>query len=412
MNSLRTLAIYSVASLATIATAQNYYIPINLFPYANDRLQSRDVFFPEGNEVLGGVPFAIEPGVNNVWWAANAPGNNPKVLTVPANVEGVTEVHTLINTAWGVANAPSRLKIEFLGAGNVTLHSVELIGNVDIRDWNNFNFTNNINNTTTTQVWSGNNHRIDKQRFVMPQAVTGSDLRAIRIVDTGDTNVQRAYVQGITLVIDQPQARTWGPSLGGNCNAYNAYQTPDGTGWQNAANNAAALGSHLATISSAAENAFAYSLVGGNAAFWYTNQAGDGMGPWIGGRQAPSSNEPASGWNWVTGEDFYGFTNWAFGEPNNVNGGIEDRIHLFGSQLPRAGTWNDYPGAFNVRGYIVEFPFCAADYNADGGVDGTDVQVFFNDWSDSAGCSDVNSDGGIDGSDVQAFFDVWSRGGC
>jgi hypothetical protein len=55
---------------------------------------------------------------------------------------------------------------------------------------------------------------------------------------------------------------------------------------------------------------------------------------------------------------------------------------------------------------------CAADYNVDGGVDGADVELFFADWVDAAGCADVNQDGGTDGSDVEVFFELWSNGGC
>ncbi|MCX5689155.1 MAG: hypothetical protein NTV94_05095 [Planctomycetota bacterium] len=57
-------------------------------------------------------------------------------------------------------------------------------------------------------------------------------------------------------------------------------------------------------------------------------------------------------------------------------------------------------------------PFCAADYNQDGGVDGGDIEGFFRDWQDSAGHSDVNQDGGVDGGDIEAFFRIWSAGGC
>lgn len=51
---------------------------------------------------------------------------------------------------------------------------------------------------------------------------------------------------------------------------------------------------------------------------------------------------------------------------------------------------------------------CIADWNADGGVDGSDVQAFFADWE--TGDADVNEDGGTDGSDVQAFFTFWEAG--
>jgi hypothetical protein len=57
-------------------------------------------------------------------------------------------------------------------------------------------------------------------------------------------------------------------------------------------------------------------------------------------------------------------------------------------------------------------PFCAADYNQDGGIDGSDIEAFFVDWQDSAGHSDVNQDGGVDGSDIEAFFMQWETGTC
>lgn len=55
---------------------------------------------------------------------------------------------------------------------------------------------------------------------------------------------------------------------------------------------------------------------------------------------------------------------------------------------------------------------CPADYNDDGGIDGSDVQAFFNDWEGGLPASDVNCDGGIDGADVGAFFTAWENGGC
>lgn len=55
---------------------------------------------------------------------------------------------------------------------------------------------------------------------------------------------------------------------------------------------------------------------------------------------------------------------------------------------------------------------CPADYDQSGGIDGSDVQAFFNDWENALPAADVNQDGGIDGGDVQYFFDVWQAGGC
>ncbi len=55
---------------------------------------------------------------------------------------------------------------------------------------------------------------------------------------------------------------------------------------------------------------------------------------------------------------------------------------------------------------------CAADFNEDGGVDGSDVEAFYIAWENAEPLADVNEDGGIDGGDVEAFFAVWSAGGC
>lgn len=62
--------------------------------------------------------------------------------------------------------------------------------------------------------------------------------------------------------------------------------------------------------------------------------------------------------------------------------------------------------------FEVEAPACAADFNADGGVDGGDVEAFFIAWQGAEPVADVNADGGVDGHDVESFFLVWSVGGC
>lgn len=75
-------------------------------------------------------------------------------------------------------------------------------------------------------------------------------------------------------------------------------------------------------------------------------------------------------------------------------------------------------GPFSIRGGFWEglsadaaCP-CAADYNHDGGIDGSDIVAFFADWEDGAPCADVNQDGGIDGGDMELFFALWEGGGC
>jgi subtilisin-like proprotein convertase family protein len=55
---------------------------------------------------------------------------------------------------------------------------------------------------------------------------------------------------------------------------------------------------------------------------------------------------------------------------------------------------------------------CPADYNQDGGVDGNDVNAFYEDWEAGRSCADVNLDGGVDGADIDTFFSFWELGGC
>ena len=89
---------------------------------------------------------------------------------------------------------------------------------------------------------------------------------------------------------------------------------------------------HLATVTSAAENAFlATSLP-------FTG--------WIGLFQEPGSPEPGGGWAWITGE-LFGFTNWQTDEPNNLGEENHGEI-LIGDR------WNDALHD-TAQGFIVEY---------------------------------------------------------
>ncbi|MEI7657895.1 MAG: M1 family aminopeptidase [Phycisphaerae bacterium] len=69
-------------------------------------------------------------------------------------------------------------------------------------------------------------------------------------------------------------------------------------------------------------------------------------------------------------------------------------------------------GGDAVVAFTVSLPPCPADYNADGGVDGGDVESFFRDWEAGEAAADVNADGGVDGGDLSTFFAAWQAGGC
>ncbi|MCB9235050.1 MAG: HYR domain-containing protein [Bacteroidia bacterium] len=100
--------------------------------------------------------------------------------------------------------------------------------------------------------------------------------------------------------------------------------------WINAAIAAANMGGHLATISSAGENAFLYNLITENTWIGFNDTAVEGTFVWVNG-------EPVV------------YTNWSAGEPNN-NLGDEHYTEM----RIQDGKWNDaYIGT--KRQYLVEF---------------------------------------------------------
>jgi hypothetical protein len=148
------------------------------------------------------------------------------------------------------------------------------------------------------------------------------------------------------------------PVIQGSFNnvTYIAVLAANGITWTAAEANAVAMGGQLASITSAAENQFVYSLASSDVSLWAPLSEG-GIGPWLGGYNQAGS------FQWTDGTPF-SYSNWASGEPNNF-GGDENYIQYYspGPSL-MANTWNDAPndttgdpyhvGVPNPHGYIVE----------------------------------------------------------
>jgi N-acetylneuraminic acid mutarotase len=174
----------------------------------NARMQDFDPtnaqYFPEGDVVLGCVPFSIPSGTNNIWQSNASPGS-PDYVDITVNECGVAGVHTLINTHGGVSGGPYAW-LEFFGT-SCAYYKKGLYGDVDMRDYYYNWYTNNINGTTTTNVFtygSGyqNEVRLDKQWIDLPSQFDTETLTSIRLTDTGAPSPgQYPFLAGVTVEV-------------------------------------------------------------------------------------------------------------------------------------------------------------------------------------------------------------------
>lgn len=145
-----------------------------------------------------------------------------------------------------------------------------------------------------------------------------------------------------------------------------------------------AAGGYLASITSEEENSFVFDLISDEKFFWFfppydgnpnmMNHYEIGIGPFLGGYQPVGSEEPAGGWQWLSGEEWE-YTNWA----QNLDDGIIDkdprdntqpndssngqRIMGFGELNQPVPTWGDYSeerGSYGTKrigpyGFIIEY---------------------------------------------------------
>jgi len=210
---------------------------------------------------------------------------------------------------------------------------------------------------------------------------------------------------------EQPAVQ-WKVEDGGNGHWYRVIQA---TSFDGAMASASAHGAHLATATSAAENAKLTALLGTTSA----SRAHIGL------MQPDNQTAVNVGWQWVTGEPI-SFTQWrCFGgsigcAPDDTPCGtrpyrIEDNQANCGA-LERNGDWDDLEkGAWCDGGTRVAIIEWSADCNADGIVDygqilqGQLADVNANGVPDSCEClSDINDDGWVDGVDLGIVLASWS----
>jgi len=151
----------------------------------------------------------------------------------------------------------------------------------------------------------------------------------------------------------------WTTEEGGNGHFYEAINVPGSLSWTGAQLFAEALGGHLATLTSAAENTFVFENVVDDLSLWKIDSFGFLIGPYIGLFQdtsSPSYSEPDGGWVWLTGEDLL-FSSWAAGQPNNVGGQGYGHFWAGRSTVPLP-TWQDIQNSDPVNSpvsFVVEY---------------------------------------------------------
>ena len=167
-------------------------------------------------------------------------------------------------------------------------------------------------------------------------------------------------VGGAAVAADSP-AIEWKVSDGGNGHWYKLVIAPNTVSWNYADAAAALLSAHLATLTSANENAFVFAVA---------NQPGawGSAGPWLGAFR----DSGTSAWHWVTGET-WSWTNWLPPNPDGPGYWNENRLSFATNY---SSQWNDFNESGSqpcckVVSYVLEFD---ADCNGDGSVDYGQIQ--------------------------------------
>ena len=138
----------------------------------------------------------------------------------------------------------------------------------------------------------------------------------------------------------------WTAASGGNDHYYEIV-TDNPLLWNDAKLFAESRGGYLATLTSAAENAFVTSNL-------LVSHQDCEHRIWLGGFQntsSPAFSEPGGAWEWVTGEA-WSYTNWHPGEPNNV---YPAENYLAFQQVAGPGYWNDHFDSLRFTRQLIEY---------------------------------------------------------
>lgn len=184
--------------------------------------------FPKGTQTYNGTPFVI-PGDGlgaryaSVYGAFDSYA--PAQFSIATDIAHATTAYSLINTIWG---QPQRglIYIEFDGADGMR-ETFNLLGGSDVRDFNNFAYTNTINNNDAPSITTANavtvdsgQHRLDEQTFSLAPFFLTDNIVKVVITDYGSSGFSRAALTGLTFGSTSapgtvPEPASWALMLAG-----------------------------------------------------------------------------------------------------------------------------------------------------------------------------------------------------
>jgi len=217
----RTLWVLTLAVCLGTGIANAAQKKISIAPFANNSWCGEGLIgcstFPYGTKHYDGIAYTMlgnkKGTTNTAWFASDAAGQGSGTVsvTIPVNVAKVKTVYTLMNTEWGSTQS-GLITITFTGSNGATW-TFDPVGNVNIRDYNNGNFTDSCicqlpggaGQSATINAWTNNaGQRLDEQVYELPAAFATQTLESITITDSGGENVQRAILAAITVSTTGP----------------------------------------------------------------------------------------------------------------------------------------------------------------------------------------------------------------
>lgn len=213
----------SVAAWSTPSWSVSYQIIDLVSPNLGlQEMTAGDTYPAPGDYSFGGIPYRIgTPATEfgpNIWHsAAHEFGEPTQTYELLPNVFGATEVYTVMNIWWGVADHPVAT-VEFFGSGGATFSKTLVVGE-DIRDHAIPGFVSTINGTSTVEIFNNDQVRLDRQQFVLPGDFTGQVLEKIRFTNLtpntfDDSGLGQAFLVGVT-VAAVPEPQTYAMLLAG-----------------------------------------------------------------------------------------------------------------------------------------------------------------------------------------------------